>query len=350
MWKTYVFSLFWMLVLGGGVAAQEPLSPVIDAGNIGQLGPVASVDFANLAAEGHEIISGRFVLSADGESFLINDVLNRSLVVNADGEVLGLYPLWGEDGESRTFLAGAFAYDDPAASVSLYTDGSSHYLAQLDRENDVYSEATFSPHIEDIWLNHGVVWAAASDWIYAWHPVVQGREETSLTSFTQDTDSVVRIGRIDPPFAVTATMDGLVKRWDMVTGEVTATLAAESVPIYGYLTPDGRYLVWRDAPSTAIYLSDFETGETQAAVRLDGLYFPFIFVTPEADVIIGVNPNNVPAVMAWDVATGQTYELGPYRQCNRALDMARLSRDGTTLVIGCDTGLDIWQVHSLWES
>lgn len=350
MWKTYVLSVCWLLISVVSVHGEDAPVPVIDAGNVAQLGPVASVDFADLAAAGYDILSGRFVLSADGQSLLINDVLNRALVVDNTGELVGLYPNWDTAEESKTFLAGAFAYDDPALSLALYTDGDHHYLAHFDAANGIYNTVSLSPHIEDIWLTEGLAWATAADSVYMWHPTMDEVEESALTSFTQDVDSVVRIGRIDPPFAVTATMDGLVKRWDMVTGTVTATLEADSVPIYGYLTPDGRYLVWRDAPSAAIYLSDFETGETRAAVRLDGLYFPFIFVTPKADVIIGIDPNNAPEVMAWNVATGEGYELGPYRACNRALDMARLSRDGTTLVIGCDTGLDIWRVDMLSPS
>jgi hypothetical protein len=50
-------------------------------------------------------------------------------------------------------------------------------------------------------------------------------------------------------------------------------------------------------------------------------------------------------VVAWDVKTGERTILGEYRECNRPQpDMTRLSEDGTTLVIGCDTGLDIWRI------
>jgi hypothetical protein len=350
MWKTYVFSVIGMLLWGAGVLAQEDGAPVISAENIGQLQPVYSVDFAELGEQGYEMLSGRFVVSADGETLLLNDVLNRSLVVDVRGEVLAVYPEWDDMADSLTFLAGAFAYDDPAVSLSLYTDGESHYLSQWDRKGEAGDQVELPPRIEDIWTTEGMAWAAASDGVYAWHPAENALEETPLTSFTQDAESVVRVGRIDPPFAVTATMEGLVKRWDMLTGDVTASLQAEAVPIYGYLTPDGRYLVWRDAPSSAIYISDFETGETRIGVRLDGLYFPFIFITPKADVIIGIDPDNRPEIMAWDVATGQRYDLGPYRACERALDMARLSRDGTTLVIGCESGIDIWRVPALIES
>ncbi|MFW5691150.1 MAG: hypothetical protein ACOCXZ_01505 [Chloroflexota bacterium] len=49
-------------------------------------------------------------------------------------------------------------------------------------------------------------------------------------------------------------------------------------------------------------------------------------------------------MIAWIVETGERIDLGTYRECSRQPDMVRLSTDGTTLVIGCDTGLDVWRV------
>ena len=89
---------------------------------------------------------------------------------------------------------------------------------------------------------------------------------------------------------------------------------------------------------------DFETGEDRAVAPLEGQYVQWFFVTDAADVIIAVNINLEPVVVAWDSATGERFDLGSYRQCNRVPDKARLSLDGKTLVIGCDTGLDIWRI------
>ena len=67
-----------------------------------------------------------------------------------------------------------------------------------------------------------------------------------------------------------------------------------------------------------------------------------------ADVLeaLGVNIDLEPVVVAWDVASGKQTQLGTYRECSRTPDMVQVSEDGTTLVIGCDTGLDVWRIDS----
>jgi hypothetical protein len=77
---------------------------------------------------------------------------------------------------------------------------------------------------------------------------------------------------------------------------------------------------------------------------LDGAYAQAILLSPAADVILAVNLDLQPVVVAWDAATGTRYDLGEYRTCGRTPDMVRLSRDGSTLVIGCDTGFEWWRV------
>ena len=164
-----------------------------------------------------------------------------------------------------------------------------------------------------------------------------------------DSDAFVRIGRIPPPFAVTSSQEGVVKLWNLQTGEVTATAKVDSLPVFGQINASGSHLAWRNPDSQELHLLNFETGEDKLVANLDGEYIQFMFLTLDADVIIGVNVDFQPAVVAWDVASGQRYELGEYRECSRVPDMARLSKDGTTLVIGCDTGLDIWRIAQAGE-
>ena len=70
----------------------------------------------------------------------------------------------------------------------------------------------------------------------------------------------------------------------------------------------------------------------------------YLLLNSSASVIIGINVDLKPVVVAWNVVTGERIELGEYRSCDRQPDMVRLSVDDTTLVIGCDTGMDIWRV------
>lgn len=160
-----------------------------------------------------------------------------------------------------------------------------------------------------------------------------------------DEDALIRIGRIEPPFAVTTSPEGAVKRWDLGQGVATAEATVENGPaVFGQLSADGRYLTWRDPMNETLYLLDFENGENRTIADLNGDYAQFLFVTNDASVILGVHINDDPVVVAWDTATGDRVELGEYRECSRELDMARLSADDTTLTIGCDTGLEIWQI------
>jgi hypothetical protein len=169
-------------------------------------------------------------------------------------------------------------------------------------------------------------------------------EAFQLPSPQTDPDALIRIGRLPAPLAISVTREGLVRRWDLSTGEVTAEVPMDTLPLYGHATPDGERLVWRDPPSTALNILNFETGENRMIIPLNGMYVPFIFLTASADVIIGVDPDEEPVVVAWVAERGERIDLGQYRACGRPPDMARLSEDGSTLVIGCDAGLDIWRV------
>ena len=112
----------------------------------------------------------------------------------------------------------------------------------------------------------------------------------------------------------------------------------------GQLTLDGRYFAWRDGESKALHLLDFETGKDRVIALLGGVYIPFLLLNFSASVIIGVNVDLKPIVIAWDTKTGEQLTLGEYRSCSRQPDMVRLSSDNTTVVIGCDKGFDIWRI------
>ena len=159
-----------------------------------------------------------------------------------------------------------------------------------------------------------------------------------------DPDSFLRIGRIDPPFAVTVTQNFLVKLWNLEVDAVLATAQLDELPGAGQLSTDGRYFAWRDGDSKALHLLDFKTGKDWIVATLQGSNIPFLLLNSSASVIIGVNVALKPVVVAWDTTTGERVDLGEYRPCSRQPDMVRLSYDSTTLVIGCDKGLDVWRV------
>jgi hypothetical protein len=169
-------------------------------------------------------------------------------------------------------------------------------------------------------------------------------EETLLLN---DPENVVRIGRIPSPYEVTSTEEGLVTLWFWPLNQPIVTVDnGTGIPsVFGNINNAASHLVWRDNFDTTLYLLDFLTGENRVIAPLNGEYVQWFFLSPNADVILGVNVNFVPNVFVWDVATGERFDLGPYLTCARPQpDRARLSTDGTTLVIGCDAGLQFWRV------
>jgi hypothetical protein len=122
------------------------------------------------------------------------------------------------------------------------------------------------------------------------------------------------------------------------------TAKVENGPaVFGQINATAEYFAWRDPQSDFLNLLDFNTSENLIIAELNRQYVQGYFVTLSGDTILGVNVDFEPIVVAWDVTTGNRIDLGYYRQCNRVPDLIRLSRDGGSLIIGCDTGLDIWR-------
>ena len=160
-------------------------------------------------------------------------------------------------------------------------------------------------------------------------------------------DAAARVGRVPPPLALTMDFEGHLYRWDMVDNTLTATVSVGELAMFGAINQAGTHYVWLNEDYNALHLVDFEALTDREVASLgDGFYISHLKLTQGSDVIIGVDPKDASGtVSAWLVETGERIDLGPYRQCNRVQpDLVKLSADGTTLVIGCDTGLDIWRV------
>ena len=113
--------------------------------------------------------------------------------------------------------------------------------------------------------------------------------------------------------------------------------------------PSASHFVWGDPRSRRLNLLDLASGQSRAVVALDGAYAQYILLTHDASAAIVVNLDFVAHVFAWDLKSGKRHDFGPYRECRRIPDKVILSADGKSLIIGCDSGLDIWQVPKEWE-
>lgn len=355
MSKTRLLTLFLVVVLVGlqPVSTQEggedELPVVITAANVTQLQSVQQVNFDDLMDEVPRPLSGWFSVDVDASNLVVTseqhviqfDLQRRITGSRAFEGVTPVRAVISQDGERVTAL---YVQDSEIYFIALFYDETTYVHDEVERPIDAW----FDSETTDLF------------WLEVADPSGQSQirqydlEFNLLESLpyapAQDPDAFVRIGRIDPPFAITSTIDGFVKRWNLQTGEVTAEAQineqdiANGPPVAGQIDATGRYFAWRDPASEQLHLLDFETGENQFIADLNGDYVQYFLVSPDAVLIFAVNVDDAPIIVAWDVATGERYDLGEYRACNRVLDMARLSADGTSLIIGCDTGLDIWRI------
>lgn len=359
--------LLWLLItllLADPLVQAQEEKAVITVDNVRQLQSFRQVEFANLPEGAGEVVNGWFVLSEDGNRLASVNRQNSLLVWNEQGDLLDSYSIEGADSLPNTVLDAVFSPDNQQI-VSVHAEGGAYYVAyrSLDEKSTTYFQFRTADLPLRIWLNE-TVWlevmmpsTAAEPYVVNLLPRLSSEplfnkeltddEQIRLLSGPEnDPDSFLRVGRIDPPLAITVTRENLVKRWNLQTGDVTDTVQLEMLPGAGQVNAAGTHFAWRDGESEALHLLDFETGEDRIVAQLEGQYIPFLFLSPAADVIIGVNVALEPVVVAWNTATGERSELGEYRSCNRQPDMVRLSQDGTTLVIGCDTGLDIWRIQA----
>lgn len=350
--------LAWLMAILGGlwqVATPVDGAP-INAANVAQLRTVSQIDFEDFRAEAGEIVSGWLRVSHDGALIVGINRANDVLLWDAQrGALLDAYTVQGVDGSNANMLDIALDNDGETV-ISLHTDGTNYYVAWF-RAGVLTQQA--------LGLGTDVpvrVWSDAADDTRAWLEVLpQDPTQTPYViavaqdgSFSEafpsvaetDMQAQMRIGRMPAPLAVTADPEGGARLWDLQAGALLHSVQLEQMPMFGHMNSGtARLLAWRDPASATLNVLNFETGQNTIVADLGGTYLQGLLLGVAGDVVIGVNLDLQPLVVAWDVATGAHIELGEYRPCDRTPDMIQLSENGTTLVIGCNTGFDIWRIQ-----
>ncbi len=337
------------------IQTEQPGAPIITAENIERLVPVAAAAFDQPQVSA--VDSGWFALSPDGQYAAVVS-RDGSLVIFEDtGEIADQFRPDTAGSAALTVLDADFAEEGQLAAV--YTDGIRYVVAVHTVNGDTitiaYPDDAGRP--VRVWLETPYVWLETApdvDFEAGYRvvrlPLPNAPENAILVQPSApeaDRASFVRIGRIPAPLAITSTPEGLVKLWHLETGALTATVQLDVPPVFGRVNETtGMQMAWRDPASQTLHLLDFSSGTDVQVATLDGDYIQAIMVTPGADVILAVHIGDAPVVAAWDVASGQRHDLGRYGACGRVPDLVLLSQDGTTLVIGCDTGLEFWRVAS----
>lgn len=373
--------LFVFILTSGAIAQEDIAYPIITSDNILQLESVHQLSFEtdlftstqDQSGENSQFIAniqiGWFVYSSHLRRFLLIDNMNNLYPVFDIGETV-----FSLD-EMNIIDAVSFGDGFFAILSALPTGFSVRYdNLQLEDGTSYIVNLTSSMMPSALWITCPETGLEDEIGCYASVEAFQDDETVILTmpsfnvaigsSFSidtseieleqrpylpaSDTDAVVRIGRIPLPYVVTSSLDGIVKLWNLDTDEVVYEVdnGTGEPSVFGNINADATHLVWRDNANQTLYLLNFETGENREIAPLNGDYAQWYFLTNDASAIIAVNLGGEPNVVVWDTATGERTDLGNYRDCERPQpDMVRLTEDGSTLIIGCDTGLDIWRVN-----
>ncbi|MEQ8677625.1 MAG: hypothetical protein RLP44_13490 [Aggregatilineales bacterium] len=346
---TCLLSIAMLILLSVSFLAQDETTmsqdfPTINAQNINQLQSVTQIDFATLPLEAGQFITGRFALSGDGRLIAVVNDENTVILLNDEGEIQGMHTIPDADvidmafDETDEHLLSLHYSDDLMTMVINSVDDSEQSTNEFDI--DGFPQTLWSDDSGNVWVE-----IIGQEIEIAQLNLEDETLETIPYAPALDESAVVRIGRIPPPYVVTSSQEGLVKLWNLQSGDVLFESQVEQgLAVFGQIDTDATHLTWRDQASENLYLLNFESGDNQLIATLNGEYVQYFFLTPDADVILAVHLEDRPDVVAWHVETGERYELGEHRDCTRVPDMIRLSRNGTTLVIGCDTGLDIWRI------
>lgn len=341
-----IFALVFALMLFASV------KPAIDAASADRLQPLQQIDFATVDAE---FLYGWFLMNTSGTRFFAVDADRTGYVLNDSGAVLWEITLRQTSSNLGFIVDGAFTADD--RTLVLLVDEA---LLTFDLETGAYAWSTQDAAARGLalWTSEGDLWVEAlrqSDGatiVQHYAGLAEGElrlMETLDYAPYQDPQAVVRIGRIPPPYVVTSSLEGRVTLWNMQVGRALFDVdnQADEPSVFGNINASATHLVWRDNANQMLYLLDFTSGENRVLDQLAGDYVQWFFLTPAADLALGVQIGAEQHIYAWDPeAPGVRMDLGPFRECGRAQpDMARLSRDGTTLVIGCPLGLEIWRVQ-----
>ncbi|MBK8135844.1 MAG: hypothetical protein IPK52_08400 [Chloroflexi bacterium] len=355
-----LFLMLLAVVAGSAARAQDAPTP-ISAGSVRELALARTVRYADFApfpdGDAAQPLSGWFTLSPDGTkvAFVIHGGVR---IIRVDGAQIP------DVGWTRS----------EATVIDAHWDDASQRLAVIYQDADGYALSLWSEAATTTLTVNEVgvpvrVWFDAEIPDYVWIEVTPAPEDPDRSGFQvvrldlsdpqndapltlptgpeHDFDSLVRIGRIPAPLAITATFTGAARRWDLQTGEITAEVELPATPTFGRVNEtNGVEFAWRDEASTALHLLNFETGADKIIAPLDGDYIQALLLTPDASVILAVHRGDTPDLTAWITASGEEVALGRYDTsvCSRVPDMVQLARNGSRLVIGCDGGYQVWEI------
>lgn len=335
------------LVCAALVAGQE--FPPISATNLARLKPIARIDFADFPGE---LQIGWFEADADGGEFIVFD---------QDGRIYRVSPAGIEDswtyiepgsGQLFSLIDAAYIYDEPQLLYLL--DGA--YFINEQPLPAGYEPVAMAPFIKSLYVE--AIDADGRTVFMHYAKRYEGGAWELIDDFfmpaSDPQQPAVRIGRVSFPdvlYSSLADSELIVFRYPYFMASMGRDYRLEQGPaVVGAVNESGRHFAWSDPASARLNLLDLDTGENRVVAELGGAYAQYHLLTADASAILVVNLDFAPEVFAWDVKTGERHDIGAYRECQRIPDKVALSAEGRALIIGCDTGLEIWRVENREES
>ncbi len=340
-------ALFCVVFFACAALAAGQDFPPISAANLANLGSHARIDFADFPGE---LKIGWFEADADASEFIVFDQAGRIYRVSE----AGIEDSWAyiEPGGGQLFslIDAVYVNDEPQLLYVL--DG--EYFINEQPLPAGYEPVAMAPFIKSLYVE--AIDAEGRTVVLPYHKRYGAWELFSvfLMPASDPQRPAVRIGRVSfPDLIYSALADGELRvfRYPYFMPSMVRRYSLEQGPaVFGAVNGSGSHFAWSDPASARLNLLDLGRGENRVVAAIDGAYAQYHLLTADASAILVVNLDFAPDLFAWDVETGERHDLGAYRECERIPDKAALSADGTALIIGCDTGLDIWRVTGSEES
>lgn len=347
--------------VGAVSSLAQPAFEPIAAHNLARLQSVGYVDLASLQDDIGVVTNGWLALSPDGARMALFNEANEIVVLTAEGALIDRFAVTDSEGLAVSPVDAVF--DTVGTKLAtLHAAGASFVVNLRDLTTtpptSLQREETLDAQVIPVSLWFGMdrhsMWTelvgACPDEVATPAWAANLKADLSLhfaySPVECDRTAVVRLGRITPPYAVTVSSTGDLTLFDLQRQTWVTSVPAGPAANIGHLDPTGRYLAWRAADSGDIHRLEFATGEDRLIAAPGEGYIQALFVGDQGDVIVAVDIDFQPVVVAWAVVGGVRIDLGEYHACDRSPDAIRMSRDGTTIAIGCDTGVEIWRISS----
>ena len=341
-----LFLLVTMQLTTLATIAQE-YGEAISAGNLHRLRSDEHIDFADIDAE---LEIGWFAANDSATEFVVFRQSGETYSISASGVSRQWSTNWERGDQLFALIDAVYLQDEP---MVLHLLDEQYFINQNPLTTGYVPVALFHGFAADDLFVEAIAADGQTRFLHFRREGETGdlrlQDVIPYPSRAND-EPVMRIGRIDFPVVVMSSLADNILDFrlypDFFSEQNARQFPLENGPaVFGAVNwPAASHLAWSDPFRDQLNLLDQVTGENRIVAALGGAYPQTLLLSQDASAILAVNLDFESVIVAWNAESGERFDLGPYRECQRIPDKVELSRDGRALIIGCDTGLDIWRV------